>query len=212
MIKLDSSSLPLTMSIASLSGPGPAHRLIVLIPDVETDYTSAVHRVWELADALGSRVLFLGLCKDAADEPRFRRQLITMSAMLEDGKLYAEARVEIGSNWVNAVKSDLQDGDLIVCPAEQREGVFQRPLSQILESNLGAPVYILSGLSTRQRPRADWLSQAAAWAGSASIIAGAAMLQIRIVSLPKDWAQTALLILSVIAEAWLIWVWNDLFG
>jgi hypothetical protein len=48
--------------------------------------------------------------------------------------------------------------------------------------------------------------------GSIGIIAGSALLQIRITSLSQDWAQTTLLILSVIGEAWLIWGWNSLFS
>lgn len=189
----------------------PVRRLIVLIP-AEADDTAATRRVWELAHALECHILFLSLCTDAAQESSHRRQLITMSAMVQDGKVYAEARVEVGSNWVYAVKSNLKDGDMIVCFAEQRAGLLRKPLSQILQANLNTPVYILSGLAPQNPSRSNWLSQTLGWTGSVGIIAGSFLLQIRIMSLSENWAQTTLLILSVMVEIWLIWGWNNLFG
>jgi hypothetical protein len=135
-----------------------------------------------------------------------------MSALVGDGKVVAEAKVEIGRNWVDTVKSNYQAGDMIVCFAEQRAGLFHRPLSQILESNLRAPVYILSGLYPRSASRSNWLSQIIVWTGSFAILAGFFWLQVRISQLPKDPAQTVLLILSAGVEIWLIWVWNSLFS
>jgi len=197
---------------ASLStGPVPAGRLIVLVP-FDSDYAAATRRIWELAVATCTRVLFLGLCQDMAEEPSLRRQLVTISALVGDGRVVAEAKVEIGTNWVNAVKRNYQAGDMIVCFAEQRAGVFHRTLSQILESNLGATVYILSDLYPRSASRSNWLSQIIVWTGSFGILAGFFWLQVRISQLPKDPAQTVLLILSAAVEIWLIWVWNSLFS
>jgi len=199
------------ISTASQQDPGPVRRLVVLVP-LDSDYSPVLQRVWELANAQGSRVLFLGLCKDAAHEPALRRGLVTLSALVRDGRVSAEDKVGIGTNWVDFVKSNRQVGDMIVCLAEQRAGILQRPLSQILESKLDMPVYILSGLYTPGPSESHWLAQITAWVGSIGILAGTFLLQIRVVSLPQDWAQTTLLILSVVAEVWLIWVWNSLFS
>jgi hypothetical protein len=186
-------------------------RLIVLVPS-EAAYTSLTHRVWELAHASGCQVLFLSLCADEMQEASVRRQLITMSAMVQDGRVCAESRIEVGSDWVHAIRSNLQDGDMIVCFAEQRTGLLRKPLSQVLQANLNAPVYILSGLSPQNISQSNWLSQVMVWAGSIGIIIGSAILQTRITSLAQDWAQTTLLILSVIGEIGLIWGWNSLFS
>src|SRR6266536_1722355 len=188
-----------------------ARRLIVLIP-ADSDYQAATRRIWELANTMGSHVQFLGLCRDAAQEPSLRRGLVTISALLQAGRVSAEAKVEIGTNWVNVVKRNYQTGDMIICFAEQQTGLLHRPLSQILQTNLNAPVYILSGLAPQNLPRSNWLSQIFAWMGSIGIIAGSGLLQARITSLPQDWAQTTLLILSVMGEIWLIWGWNSLFS
>jgi len=212
MNKLDNKTQPTSFSIstASLSAPGPARRLIVLVP-ADADYTAATRRVWELAVATGTRVLLLGLCKDAAQEPSLRRQLVTMSALVGNGKVSTEAKVEIGTNWVHAVKSNYHTGDVIVCFAEQRAGLMHRPLSQILESNLNATVYILSGLYQPDRLRSNWLSTIILWSGFFGIIGGFLLLQVNMDPVSKDWVHTAALMLSIPVEFWLIWVWNSLF-
>jgi hypothetical protein len=213
MTQLDTSetSASLTYPIDSHTDLGTVRRLIVLVP-ADSDHDTATHRVWELANAAEARVQFLGLCKDAAQEPGLRRRLAAVASLLQDGKIAAEAKVEIGTNWVDIVKRNCQSGDVVVCSAEQRTGLLNRPLSQILQSSLDIPVYILSGQQPQTLRRSNWFSQIMGWAGSIGIIIVSAFLQIRITVLPPDWVQTTLLILSVIGEAWLIWGWNSLFS
>ena len=198
--------------ISSNTKPGPAGRLLALVP-TDTDYSIPMKRIWELATTTGLPIQLIGLCNDPAQEPSLRRELVPISALIRDGRVCVEATVEIGTNWVEVVKRAFQPGDRIVCFAEQQVGLFHRPLSQILRANMKMPVYILSGLSSPEASRSSrWLSQFTAWMGSIGIIAGSALLQIRIAALSQDWAQTTLLILSVIGEACLIWGWNSLFS
>lgn len=204
-------SLRLQDDIALHTCPETARRLIVLIP-TGVDYGPAAHRIWELANATGSSVQFLGLCSNMADEPGLRRELITISALVQDVRIATEVRIEIGTNWIRAIKSDSQPGDMIVCFAEQHAGLLRKQLSQVLQAKLNAPVCILSNLYAYDASQPNWLLQIMAWVGSLGIIAGFFLLQIRITSLPQDWAQTTLLCLSVIGEVWLIWVWNGLFS
>jgi hypothetical protein len=157
-------------------------------------------------------VQLLGLCKDAAEEPSLHRSLVTMSALIHDGRITAQAKTEIGTNWLDIVKCNYRCGDLIVCFAEQRTGLLQRPLSEIIQARWDAPVYILSGLYSQQRTGASRLNQFLGWFGSIGIIVVSFFLQIRITSLSQDWTQTVLLILSVVGEAWLIWGWNSLLS
>jgi hypothetical protein len=202
---------PAAQTIAAKAKVEPTGRLLALIPP-DVDYSIAMRRIWELATTTGMPIRMISLCKDPLQEPSVRRELVTMSALMRDGRVCVEANVEIGTNWLDVVKRNLQPGDRIVCFAEQEVGLFHRPLSQILQSNLKATVYILSGLTPPRSAQSNWLSQLMAWLGSLGIIAGSAVLQIRITSLSQDWAQTTLLILSVVAEAWLIWGWNSLFS
>jgi hypothetical protein len=210
MTRLDSIPPSSTLFPAALSGYEPARCLIVLVPDLESDYIPVIRRVWELANAQHAHVQLLGLCKDTRRELSLRRALTAMSAMVQDDKVSTEARVEIGTSWVDVVRRNYQMGDTIICFAEQRAGLLHRPLSQILQSNIKAPVYILSGLYP-QKSKSNWLSQVIVWLGSIGIIIGFCILQVKIDQLPKDWFQSALLLFSIIPELWLIWVWNSRF-
>ncbi len=209
MTHIDSIPPSLTSFTASLSLLEPAQRLIVLVPDLEWDYIPAIHRIWELANFQSARVMFISLCKDPKQEFSLRRALVILSAMVQDGKITVEMNVEIGMNWVDVVKRNYEMGDTVVCFAEQRVGLLHKPLSQILQSNLKIPVYILSGL---YRQNSDWLSQVIVWSGFIAISIGFYMLQAKIVQIQKDWFQNILLIFSIIPELGLIWAWNNLFS
>ena len=188
-----------------------AGRLLVLVPP-EFDDGAATRRIWELARATGRSVKLLSLCKDRVKEASLRRQLVMMSALVGHGGIAIEAKVEIGANWVEALKRNYQTGDIIVCFAEQRVGFLNRPLNQILEEDLDMPIVILSGLYPQYRSRLNLLSRISLWTGLISIITGAFFLQIQITALLRGWEQTTLLIFSVIAEFSLIWGWNHLFS
>jgi len=134
-----------------------------------------------------------------------------MSAIVNYGNVSAESEVAFGNNWVTAVKSRFQAGDVVVCLAEQRAGLLQRPLSQILQSDLKVPLYVLSGLYPPSDTRSNWPAQAVAWLGSLVIIIGFFVVQARIDLRAQDWTQTILMLLSIAVEVWLVWVWNSLF-
>lgn len=210
MIKLDSTPISLSHNPNSKLNLEFAPRLIVLVPTT-IDYSAATRRIWELANATGRNVQLLGLCKDAAEESALRRELITMASLLQSGKASSELKIEAGTNWAEAVKRTYQAGDLVVCFAEQRAGLLQRPLSQILQSDLDVPLYILSGLYPQKDTRAKWPAQAVAWIGSIAIIVGFFVFQSRINLLTGDGSQTILMLLSTAVEVGSIWLWNSLF-
>ena len=92
MNKLDVSPPTLTVSPASFSDLQPVRRLIVLVPESEVDSALTARKIWELANALESRVQFLGLSKDAEHEPTVRRQLVALSAMVELSLIHISQR------------------------------------------------------------------------------------------------------------------------
>ena len=210
--KLTFSIPPTTDPSTPGTGKPKTDRLLVLVSETEMDTVRAAHRIWELARTYGGRVLFLGLCTDPTQESALRRKLISLSAMVQDGRTATDSLVEFGTSWVDAVRRNLQAGDMIVCFAEQRAGLARRPLSQMLESNLSATVYVLSGLSETDPPPSRWISTSAAWTGSIGIIAGFFWLQVKLTQLPEDWAHTVLVYLSIFLEVGLVWGWNSLFS
>ncbi|MBV5323263.1 hypothetical protein JZU51_00560 [bacterium] len=210
MNKLEINSPVFTLSSSTYSEPETSRRLVVLVPEAEADTSGAARKIWELANALGSQVQFLGLCKDEVREPSLRRQIIAMSSMVGGGSISVESKIEFGGNWLDFVKSNLHKGDVVACFAEHRAGFTNRPLSQILESNLNATVYVLPEFQS-ENPRSNWVSSAAGGVGSIAIIALFFWGQVKLTQMPQHWAHTSLLYLSIFIEAGLVWLWSSLF-
>lgn len=213
MKKLDVLPPAFIVSPASSSDLQPASRLIVLVPEFEADVAIVARKIRDVAKALESRVQLLGLSRDALHEPAIRRQLVTLSAMIEDPAIFVESNVEFGSNWLNAILPHWHPGDVIVCFAGQPSGPNGRPLKQILESNLSATVYVLSGIEMQKEHRSSrWVSNTMAWAGSIGLILGFFLLQVKLIQYSQSWGQTLLLYGSLAVEAGSIWLWNNLFS
>jgi hypothetical protein len=214
MNKLDSISVTVSPDFSSLTAqtPEPADWLIVLVPHTEADLSTAMRRVWELANAGSSRVRIIGLYENAIQELTLRRQLAGMSAMLGSSGIYTETEILPGHDWVDAVRTHSQAGDLVVCFAEQRVGPLKRSLSATLQSNLNLPVYILSGTYLQEDMRSSWWKPIFAWIGFLGTLAGFFLLQVRIHHLISGWGRPVLVLISVCLELWVIWVWNELFS
>lgn len=209
MKKLDGVPPTFAVSPASFSDLQPASRLIVLVPEFEMDAALLARKVHDVAKALESRVQLIGLSKDAAHEPGVRRRLVTLSAMVETSAILVESKVEVGSSWLNAIQQYWHQGDVIVCFAEEPSGFGNMPLHQILQSNLNATVYVLSGIPMqKEHSHPTWLPGILAWTGSIGIILGFLWLQVNLIQ-P---AQNVLFYGSLLAEAGSIWAWNNLFS
>lgn len=210
-VKLDVKPAEYTVSPASSPDLQTASRLIVLVPEFEAEPAIVAQKIRDAAKALESRVQLIGLSKDAAHEPGIRRQLVTLAAMVESSTVFVESNIVPGSNWLHAVSSNWHPGDVVVCFAGQR--ISNKPLSQLLQSSLNVPVYVLSGVQLEpERQRPARLSSALAWGGSISIILGFFWLQAMFAQPAQSGIQTALLYGSVILEAGSIWFWNNLFN
>jgi hypothetical protein len=212
MKKLDVQPPAFVVSPASLPDLKPAPRLIVLVPDFEADPALVAQKIHSAAKTLESRVQLIGLSKDAMNEPSVRRRLVSLSAMVADAAIFVESKVEIGNNWLNAVSPHWRQGDVIVCFAEQNAGFGNKPLHQILQSNLNATIYVLSGIQIKkEQSLPHWASSTVAWIGSVGLILGFFWLQVKLSQPPQNWFHTALIYGSLFAEAGSIWVWNNLF-
>ncbi len=200
-------------SVASIRQvyPERSGRLIVLIPE-DVDCSRVTRRIWELANTTGSTVQLLGLCRDTTEEMSLRRELVMVSALIQDAKIAVETRIEIGTNWLKAVKNNYRDGDMIVCIAEQSIGIRRQPLSQLLESTMRAPVYILSKIQTPKSQSKFLPKMIAAWSGFAGIMIGFFILQVKVIQMSKDGFQTLMLLLLLIPEFLFIKIWNSLFS
>ena len=186
-----------------------SNRLILLVP-ANTTGSTITRRICRLANDTESSIWLLGLYSDPTEELALRRELATMCALIREAKVFVVSTIERGTNWVEAIKHVYRSGDMIVCLADQTTGIRKKPLSQILESNFHAPIYILS--ETRKTgPSSKAASQITAWTGLLGIIVGFFLVQARIIELANGGFQTLLLLLVLIPEFWLIKVWNTLF-
>jgi len=202
-----SAAVPSASKAALLPASLATRRLIVLVSQSDWDDPELPGRIWNLATSRGSAVLLLGLSPEAAQEPRARRQLITMAAAIQDTRIMAGIQLEVGHDWVGRVRSVWQPGDLVVCTAA---GLRQRSLSQLLSSSLQFPVHVLTDLRAAPDSRPGLLRHVVSWGGALSIIGGFLWLQIALSQPPRDAGQTLLLALTVLAEVGLLWIWNSL--
>src|SRR6266508_6563517 len=83
-------------------------RLIVLIPP-DSDCASVTRRICKLASETDSDVQLLGLCRDPNQELALRRELVTVAALIRDAKVFVDMKVEVGTNWLDTVKSNYHD-------------------------------------------------------------------------------------------------------
>ena len=197
---------PLASRAASLPASLATRRLIVLVSQADWDDPELPGRIWNLAASRGLAVLLLGLSPEAAQEPQARRQLISMAAAIQDTRIAAGIQVEAGNDWVGQVRSVWQPGDLVVCTSA---GLRHRGLSQILTSSLQVPVHVLTDLRAAPQSRTGVLRQVVSWGGALGIIGGFLWLQIALSQPPRDAGQTLLLVLTVLAEVSLLWIWNS---
>jgi hypothetical protein len=210
MTKLAVELHPLSTPYASQPDLGAARRLIVPVTSTESDLTAVTRRVWELASTNKAHIQFIGLCNDPSQEHSLRRTVVTMSAMVNYDDVSADVEVVTGKNWVEYIKSRYQPGDMVVCFDGQGAGISQKPLSQILQSELNIPLYILAGTYKQNDTRASWATKITAWTGFIVIILGFFMLQVRIDHFAEG-LTIVLQILTVAVEFWLLWTWNSLF-
>ena len=202
---------------ANCAVAGP-ERAVVVILDAEEEALLA-SRILEFVHVRGLPVLLVGVVQNATSEAALRRHLVTIAAFLREetarmGATLApvEIQMERGRDWIGHIKSQLHPGDRLACYSEQTAGILGRPLSEILASGLSMPIYTFEGLRRQRHNRQNHVAQVASWGASFASIAGFFVLQARIVSSVQGGIQTVLLLITLGAEAGLIWLVNSLLA
>jgi hypothetical protein len=184
-------------------------RLVVLIPNLDIDEAEVAREIWKLAFPPELAVLFLGLCPSINEEPRVRRRLATVAALTRDTKVPVEIRLEFGRNWIGKLETVLEAGDIVVCHAEQRTGIWRQPLELVL-SRLNIPILTLKGfIPSMYKSPPTFLRESVFWLASIAILSVFFLLQIQILRISEEWVRDTMLSLSVLIEFGLIWVWSS---
>jgi hypothetical protein len=188
-------------------------RLVVLVPDADTDEAQLARQLWSIALQNELPVLLLGLNRDASSEPRARRRLATIASLARDARVHVDTRLEVGTDWIQAVRSVRRHSDLVVCHAEQHVGIRRRPLSQWLTAELHEPICVLAGFYPGLPP--DYDHPAARLLAAAIpflIFLGFTALQVLIHQVTRGGIHNLLLSASVLVEYSLIGIWHHLFN
>jgi len=209
--------VPVVMSLLLPEGQAlpPARRLVVLVPDLDVDQAALARRIWNLAAPSKRAVLYLGLTTSSSEEPQARRQLASIAALTRDDWVNVSTALVVETDWVNALRPQMRAGDVIVCHTEQMLPGWRgaRPLGRALCQILQTPVHLLEGFyagdpAQPAHPTAAFVF----WAGAAAILILAFWLQVQINALPKNWAESTLMVISVVAECGLIGLWSRVFN
>jgi len=193
----------------------PARRLVVLVPDLDLDAAALARCIWNLAAPNKLAVLFIRQATSQSEEPHARRQLATLAALTRDDWVKVSTLLAADAKWMKTLAPLLHKDDLIVCHAEQSLPGWRgsRPLGRALCQELRTPVQLLEGfyaVDPGQAPHPT--ARIVFWLGAVAILAGAFWFQAQISTLPKNWAESALMVLSVVGECGLIGLWSQIFS
>jgi hypothetical protein len=216
---LNSASLAAPESAANLLAPTSrfaptVRRLVVLIPDADTDESGLAQQIWSIASRRELSVLLLGLSKNAGSGPRARSRLATLAALARDKTVYVETKLEIGADWLQALRGVHRHSDLIVCHAEQhiaQWGHRRKPLGHWIAKELNEPVCVLADFYPGLPP--DHLSPASRFIAGAVpflILFAFTAIQILIHQTTRGTASILLMSASVLIEYGLIGAWHFL--
>jgi hypothetical protein len=186
-------------------------RLVVLVPDADTDESELAGRLWSIASAHQLTVLLISIFRDPRREPRTRRRLATLAAMLRDDIVSVETLLLADTDWLTAVRSFRRESDIIVCHAEwriRRWTLQVESLSRRLAGEYDEPVYELSGFyPDLPLEHSGPVSRAIVFGGAILIVAIFTALEVLIHLTTQAPVHTLLMSLCVLVEYSLLGVW-----
>jgi len=188
-------------------------RLVILVPGQGLEAPALTQWLASPVSLHQPSILFLSVVQSLNEEPCARLQLLDLTALTSGFPIKVESELIMGKSWVDAVCEVRQPGDLVVCHAGQTISVpdaARYPLSVALSNRLDAPVLVLTGLyrESLHHPRTR-ATEAAWWGVALALVAAFGVPQAWISQHVMGWAHQILLILSVLAEVGLLWIWNQ---
>ncbi len=190
---------------------GDDSRLVVVIAAVSEPASLARRVLSQTANGI-QPVLLLGVAPTPAGESELRRSLVAVEAFVAAQGHRVELQTASGRGWLEKIRPAFRPLDLIACYEEEGAGISRQPLSDALARGLQATVHDLTDTLRPFSSRRAILPQVGAWLGSIAILAGFLVLQAKIVVDMQDWTQTVTLVITLVPEIALIWLWNSILG
>lgn len=184
--------------------PSERPRLIVLVPDSRIDEEDLIERLAELATPSVGEIQFIGL---GWSEPGSRMALRLESLAFKAQRLpvVISSRMIEARSWLKAIQGVARPGDQIVCHTEQQAG----RLAEEIEATMPFPVHRLTGLHPTLLSRILLvLGRMAFEIFPLVVVAGFFWLQINLDGQTKGTVNTIVMILTVLVELGLIFVWS----
>ncbi len=128
----------------------PTERLVIPLLEADINIGQLAQRVYKLAISMHAHVLLIGISPDHLEEAMIRRQLVTLTAAIQDRSVSVSTMVLGGVSWMKKMEEIIWPGDMIVIRAKDELSTEGRSISQELTSRFQAPFYILSGLKISQ--------------------------------------------------------------
>ena len=187
-------------------------RLVILVPGQGLEVLALAQWIATSVSPIQPGVLLLSVAQNWDEEPCTRLHLSDLIALTRKLPIRVESELIMGQQWTDAVCEVWQPGDLVVCHAGQTistPGAARYSLGVALSNWLDAPVLVLTGLYREPLPSSrPYVMEVTWWGVALAMLAAFGALQIWITQHVMGWANQILLILSVLAEVGLIWIWN----
>jgi hypothetical protein len=170
-----------------------------------------VQRIASVALPHHLTVLFLAVIEIANQEPAAYLRLSNLTSQIGAYSIISETKLVIGGNWIREVQEVLQDGDQIVCYAEQTiidQEMNQVLLSNALSINLQVPIIVITGLyADRQHRQRTHASEVKWWGVALIIIIVPSWIMFFISRTTSGWIESGLMLSISIIGMFMVWFW-----
>ncbi len=204
-------------SIESVSDKSTLNnRLVVLVPRGLVEASRFTQQIHWIALQQHRDVIFLALSDQGLDDLPIARELATLEALTCDPLFEVTSRQVDAPNWVKAIQSVYQPGDMVLCHAGQLAPIgFGKgiPLDDYLTRQMHLPVHLLSGFYQPGMVynKAWWLSLFF-WIGSLAILVGFSLIEYRVDQSMSGMLRLFILGFLLVLEAGLIYELNKYTG
>ena len=180
-------------------------RLVVLVPDEEIDTSKLLRELADLAVPPVVEILFVGLGHGLSLNGLYQRLNLLVSEARTHTTTVIRKQVVESSSWIKAAQIVARPGDLFVCHIEQRAG----RVGQELEEITPFPVHLLSNLRLTVAVRVQRAVTRLVFELLPLVISVSFFwLQAQIDNQLSGLISTLVIILTVLAEIGLVFVWS----
>lgn len=184
----------------------PGQRLVVLVPDLESDPAELAAQIQALAAPRGLAVLLVAQSDSAHDLWATRRRLTTLAALVSaPPQVRVDTHATPTREWLKILQHVIAPGDMVVCSRRQSAALLwpwqRKPLAEVIRARFRVPVCELAEVSSvSQRHPTNLAALILAWVVPLAIIAVFAFFQVTIEAYTDGWVTTALLCGSALVE------------